>query len=82
MISSILAAIVAIFKAVPILDSYFKQLIELYYNKKFEDISQAAVTKEKKVAVAAKCLAEAKTDDEAAVLFSILNNIRNGLQHH
>lgn len=81
MFASLVTLGLGIVKAFGIADTYLQALVALYLKDKCEKIDSTSITREQKVALAMKNLTEAKTDEEAALYFSILNDVKRGVQH-
>lgn len=75
-VAGVFAALMGILKAIPIFDSYFKQFVDFYFQKKIEEISTTSDIKKEKVRIQWGNFNNAKTIEEKAIQFSILNDLR------
>lgn len=73
-----LSGIVAILKAVPVLDRWFAQLVSLYFKKKADEIRSGEVTIDQKRAAIINSIQKAETDEELIALSIVLDDFNRG----
>jgi len=72
---TVFTGIVAFMKAVPIIDSWFKQLQEAYVKDQINGMENRRVTKNDQRTVLIQKLTESKDKNEKIVLFSAINDL-------
>lgn len=71
-----LAAVYGLIKAVPIVDRWVQQFMELYYTNEVKKIETLKIEKNHKVAAVMAQLKKAETNGERAALLAVLTDIK------
>lgn len=76
MVAQIVAAIISIAKAVPVVDGWLRQLFDGYVEYQISQINRSKIGKQEKISVLMGQIGKAKTHEEKAVLLASLDDIK------
>jgi hypothetical protein len=79
MILTIINAVIAIAKTVPIFDGWLRLLIDSYVDSQVKKIKIETIGKQEKVAAIMASIKKAETHEENAALLASLSDIKRGL---